>query len=63
MSQKFLTAAQVRERYGNRSHMWIVRKLENDKTFPRPVKLGGSRFNFWELSKLEEWERAQAAAA
>ena len=61
MSQKFLTSAQVRARYGGRSAMWIVRKLQNDPTFPRPVKFGGSQFNFWELSKLEEWEREQTA--
>jgi predicted DNA-binding transcriptional regulator AlpA len=56
--QKYATAAQLRERYGGRSHMWIERRLQNDPTFPRPVKLGGSLIRMWDLDEIESWERA-----
>jgi hypothetical protein len=38
----YLTAAQLRERYGGVSHMWIERRLKSDPAFPRPKKFGGS---------------------
>lgn len=57
----YLTAAQVRARYGGVSHMWIERLLKRAPDFPRPVTLGGSILRFWRLSELETWERACAA--
>ena len=63
MSKQYLSTKQLRQRFANVSHMWIVRKLESDKTFPRPVKLGGGRLNFWDEAAIEKWERAQAVAA
>ena len=56
----YLTAAQLRKRYGNRSHMWIERRLLSDSTFPRPAYFG--RFRFWALDEIETWERAAIAA-
>jgi predicted DNA-binding transcriptional regulator AlpA len=55
--------AQLRERYGDVSHMWIERRLKRDPTFPRPVKLGGSSLRMFDLDQLEQWERACAVAA
>lgn len=56
--KRYLTAAQLRERYGGVSHMWVQRRLQNDATFPRPVKLGGSLIRLWDLDGIEAWERA-----
>jgi len=54
-SNDFLSAAQVRARYGNVSHMWIERKLASEG-FPAPVRFGG-RLRFWRVSDLLAWER------
>ena len=56
----YLTAKQLRARYGGRSHMWIERRLLSDPTFPRPAYFG--RFRFWALDEIEAWERAAIAA-
>jgi predicted DNA-binding transcriptional regulator AlpA len=60
MTKKWLKEKQLRERYGGVSHMWIVRKLASDPTFPRPIRLGSGRLKFWDESRLEEWEGEQA---
>jgi hypothetical protein len=52
----FLRARQVRARYGDVSHMWLVRR-QKDAGFPPPTILGGIRF--WKISDLERWEGAQ----
>jgi len=36
----YSTARQVRERYGDRSGMWLWRKLKSDPKFPRPMSMG-----------------------
>jgi predicted DNA-binding transcriptional regulator AlpA len=53
----FITAAQLRERFGGMSHMFIERLLKRDPNFPRPVTLAGSMFRFWKLDDVIEWER------
>jgi hypothetical protein len=58
---KFISASQLRKyRYGDRSHMWLVRLLANDPTFPRPVYFG--RLRFFEVAALEEYERSRVVA-
>ena len=56
--KQYLTATQLRARYGGVSHMWVVRRLRYDPTFPRPVKFGGSLIRLWALGEIEAWERA-----
>ena len=56
----YISAPQVLARYGGRSHMWLVRKLENDPRFPRPEYFG--RLKFFKISALEEYERSCAAS-
>lgn len=51
---KFLTARQVRARYGNVSRMWVTRRIAYNN-FPKPVKLGG-RLNHWRVEDLEAWD-------
>lgn len=58
-SDIYLKTRQVQQRYGNCSHMFIERRLQNDPTFRRPLYFG--RMRFWKLSELERWEAAQAA--
>jgi hypothetical protein len=50
----WISAPQVRARYGNRSAMWLVRKLD-DPDFPRPVYF--DRLKFFKLSEIEAYER------
>jgi hypothetical protein len=55
----YLDASQVLARYGGRSAMWLVRLLERDPTFPRPVKI--ARLRFFKIDDLIAWERKTAA--
>jgi hypothetical protein len=57
--KRWLTVAQVRERYGNVSHMWVERRLQKDPDFPRFVKFG--RMRFADEAELDEWDRICAA--
>jgi hypothetical protein len=59
--QIWVSARQLRNRYGNRSHMWVERRLKNDADFPKPVKFG--RLRFWDLDLLEAYERRRIAAS
>lgn len=58
-SSLFLKARQVRARYGDVSHMWLVRR-QKDAGFPSPTIFGGIRL--WRLSDLERWEKDQTTA-
>jgi predicted DNA-binding transcriptional regulator AlpA len=57
----FLTSAQVRQRYGGASDMWLHRRLRDGSGFPKPMLVEGRRF--WRISELEAWERARAKAS
>jgi predicted DNA-binding transcriptional regulator AlpA len=57
--KRYLTSAQLRERYGDRSTMWIERIMKRDPKFPRPIYIG--RFRFWDLAAIEEYEHHVAA--
>lgn len=54
---KYLTAVEVRERFGGRSDSWLWRILQRDKSFPRPLRIGKRRY--WQISKLQAWEESQ----
>jgi predicted DNA-binding transcriptional regulator AlpA len=61
--QQFLNAAEVLERYGFRSQMWLRRMLQTDDDFPRPLKLGPKgRFRLWSIKELIKYEKQQAAS-
>ena len=51
---KFLTAKQVRARYGGISDMSLWRWLQDDSNFPKPMRVNGRRF--WAVADLEAWE-------
>jgi len=54
----YLNANQIMARYGQCSHMWIIRR-QADSGFPAAVYFGRNRF--WKISDLIAWERKQAA--
>ncbi|EKS35388.1 helix-turn-helix transcriptional regulator [Afipia clevelandensis] len=51
---EYLTAAQVRARFGGTSRMWLHRRIAKDD-FPAPVTFGG-RYRHFKLSEIEAWE-------
>jgi predicted DNA-binding transcriptional regulator AlpA len=56
--KKYITATQLRERWGNVSHMFICRLLQSDPNFPRPMKLSG-RLRFFDVAAIEDYERSK----
>jgi hypothetical protein len=56
----YISAAQVCNRYGGRSHMWLERQLQNNSEFPRPEYFG--RLRFFRIVDLENYERNSAAS-
>jgi predicted DNA-binding transcriptional regulator AlpA len=55
----YLTAAQVRGRYGNVSEMTLWRWLRDEKlNFPRPYRVNKRRL--WKAGELTAWERTKA---
>ena len=57
---RYLTAGQVKRRYGDVSDMWIWRHMR-DHGFPRPVQFGGpTSARHWLLTDIEQWERSKA---
>jgi hypothetical protein len=55
----WISAKQVCQRYGGRSNMWLVRKLQGDSNFPKPIYFG--RLQFFKLKNLETYDRAVIA--
>jgi predicted DNA-binding transcriptional regulator AlpA len=58
---RYLTAAQIMERFGGVSHMWIIRRMA-DAGFPQPVRFTSSKTSrrFWRVADVEQWERERA---
>ena len=55
----WISGRQVCQRYGGRSTMWLVRKLQNDPHFPKPAYFG--RLQFFKLEHLQAYDRAVIA--
>jgi len=53
----YVKMGDIRARYGV-SHMWVERRLKDDKTFPRPALVVGKR-RFWLVTDLVKWERSR----
>jgi predicted DNA-binding transcriptional regulator AlpA len=55
---RYLSAAQIMERFAV-SHMWIIRRMA-DADFPQPIRFSTAKTSrrFWLLSAVEEWEEA-----
>jgi hypothetical protein len=60
----FLTAPQVRQRFGGKSDMWLWRVLRDVPGFPRPVVIRHQRyFRLSELLALESASKTEVADA
>jgi predicted DNA-binding transcriptional regulator AlpA len=57
-SDVFLTANQVRRRYGNVSDMWLYRREHDNSNFPKPLRVQGRRF--WRIVDLRAWEESRS---
>jgi len=53
---EFLSAAQVKTRFGGVSDMWLHRKLK-EHGFPQPTTFGTAA-RYWRISELIAWETA-----
>ena len=56
----YLTAPQVRQRFGGKSDMWLWRLLSEEPSFPRPVVIRNQRY--FRLSELLAFENASKTA-
>jgi len=57
-SDVYLDSRAVRRRYGGRSDMALWRWARDRKLgFPQPIYI--SRYRYWSLSSLLEWERTR----
>jgi hypothetical protein len=51
---KWITSTQVRSRYGNRSAMWVYRKVKFDPAFPKPTYFG--RMQMFLVEQLDKYD-------
>ena len=61
-AKKYITATQLRERWGGVSHMFIERLLKTDPKMPRWVKFA-ERIRFFDIDEIEAYERSEVVAA
>ena len=59
-SEIYITAPQLRERFGGRSDVWLWRLLNDERAnFPKPVIV--RRCRYFPLSEIEAWEESNRA--
>jgi predicted DNA-binding transcriptional regulator AlpA len=58
MTEKRITARDVRELCGGVSDMWLWRRLHDDPSFPRPTYI--ARRRFWREADVINWLEAQS---
>jgi predicted DNA-binding transcriptional regulator AlpA len=60
---RYLTAGQVRVRFGGVSDMWLWRYIR-DHGFPKPVRFGGpTSARHWLISDIEQWAHQRRLGA
>lgn len=57
----YIPAPEVCERYGERSAMWLWRRLKYDSKFPRPIVIGKRRF--FDEEELDAYDKANRMGA
>jgi predicted DNA-binding transcriptional regulator AlpA len=58
--ETYITAPQLRQRFGGRSDVWLWRLLnDNQAKFPLPVMVRGQRY--FRVAEVEAWEEANRA--
>lgn len=60
LDETYISAAQLKRRFGGRSDMWIWRRQQDDN-FPTPLRISGQRY--WKLSELQKWEESKREVA
>jgi len=60
-SEIYLTAPQVRQRFGGKSDMWLWRMIRGEPRFPRPVVIRNQRY--FRLSELVAFENTSKQEA
>ena len=61
-SETYITAPQLRKRFGGRSDVWLWRLLNDEQAnFPRPVIV--RRCRYFPLSEIEAWEASNRAVS
>jgi predicted DNA-binding transcriptional regulator AlpA len=58
--KKYLTLQQLCTRWGDRSRMFVERRLRNDPDFPRPIRLGSGRIRLFDEAEVEDYEKRSA---
>jgi hypothetical protein len=62
LEKSYLTAAQVRQRYGNVSAMTLWRWLRDPQLgFPKPEPI--RRRNYWKSEELDSWDVSRVPKA
>jgi predicted DNA-binding transcriptional regulator AlpA len=58
--ETYITAPQLRQRFGGRSDVWLWRLLNDERAnFPKPVVV--RRCRYFPLSEIEAWEASNRA--
>lgn len=58
--ETYITAPQLRKRFGGRSDVWLWRLLRDERAnFPKPVMV--RRYRYFRLAEIEAWEEANRA--
>ena len=58
--ETYITAPQLRTRFGGRSDVWLWRLLKDERAnFPKPLIVRSQRY--FSLSELEAWEASNRA--
>lgn len=61
-SETYITAPQLRVRFGGRSDVWLWRLLNDERAnFPKPVIVRSQRY--FPLSEVEAWEVSHRATS
>jgi predicted DNA-binding transcriptional regulator AlpA len=54
--KRYLTAAQVKRRYGDVSDMWLWRRFKNDPHFPKPLRHTNGGPRIWDEAELDAYD-------
>ena len=58
--ETYITAPQLRARFGGRSDVWLWRLLNDERAnFPKPIMV--RRYRYFRLSEIEAWEESNRA--
>jgi len=59
--KRYLTFAQLRERWGGVSSMFVERRIREDPDFPKAMRFRGGRIRLFDEEEVEAYERKAVA--